>query len=194
MRPDLALYFFHGVFFGAFALRLLAPPRATQAPTAAGEATLAPRSKGLVFVHAMGFGVMYFGIGQAVFTPRPLALVFGQQRALGAIVILLAAILVAWTLLVFRSWRLLARIEAGHQLCTSGPFAHVRHPVYLATDLLALGSFLWLPTPIVLAGVLFAGLGAELRAQSEEAVLLSAFGDAYRDYAARVKRFVPGLY
>jgi protein-S-isoprenylcysteine O-methyltransferase Ste14 len=188
------LYFFHGVFFGAFALRLLAPPRASQAPSAEGEATRAPGSRGLVFLHAMGFGVMYFGIGQAVFTPRPLALVFPQQRALGAIVILLAAMLVAWTMLVFRSWRLLARIEAGHELCTSGPFAHVRHPIYLATDLLALGSLLWLPTPIVLAGVLFSAVGADLRARSEEAVLMRAFGGAYRDYAGRVKRFVPGLY
>jgi protein-S-isoprenylcysteine O-methyltransferase Ste14 len=37
-------------------------------------------------------------------------------------------------------------------------------------------------------------LSGDLRARAEEKVLLAAFGDRYREYAARVKRFVPGVY
>jgi protein-S-isoprenylcysteine O-methyltransferase Ste14 len=95
---------------------------------------------------------------------------------------------------VFRSWRLEARIEAGHELCREGPFRLVRHPIYLGTALLAVGTFLWIPTAIVLAGALVCLLAADLRARSEERILARAFGQAYRDYAVRVKRFVPGVY
>ena len=120
-----------------------------------------------------------------LFPPLPLA---------GALVMLAAAALAAWTVAVFRSWRLRARVEAGHELSTDGSFRFVRNPIYLGMDLLAAGTFLWVPTPIVLAGMLLVFLGGDLRARAEEKVLRAAFGDRYRDYAARVKRFVPGVY
>jgi protein-S-isoprenylcysteine O-methyltransferase Ste14 len=137
---------------------------------------------------------MYFGIGDAVFGPRPPVLVFPSQPWLGGAIIMLATALVASALLVFRSWRLTARIEAGHELCTAGPFGLVRHPIYLATALLNLGTFLWIPTWLVAAGAVVSVAMAERRARAEERLLLAAFGDAYRDYAARVKRFLPGIY
>lgn len=193
MRPDAALYFFHGLFYGAFALRLLKAPQAAEAP-AAGADHAAGTPKLLVTLHALAFGVLYFGIGRAVFSPRPQVLLFPQQQAVGAVVIVLGALLVGRTMLVFRSWRLEARIDTGHELCTTGPFGLIRHPIYLATGLLAIGSFLWLPTTIVLAGVLVSALAADLRARAEEALLLQVFGAAYRAYAARVKRFLPGVY
>ena len=193
MRPDAALYFFHGLFYGAFLLRLLNAPKAAAAPAAGrGHSAEAPRL--LVTLHALAFGVVYFGIGRAVYSPWPEPFLFPQQQAVGAVVIVLGTLLVAWTMLVFRSWRLEARIETGHELCTTGPFGLVRHPIYLAMDLLATGSFLWLPTPIILAGAMLSALAADLRARREEALLKRAFAGAYRAYAARVKRFLPGLY
>jgi protein-S-isoprenylcysteine O-methyltransferase Ste14 len=37
-------------------------------------------------------------------------------------------------------------------------------------------------------------LGGDLRARAEETVLLAVFGDRYREYQRRVKRFIPGVY
>jgi protein-S-isoprenylcysteine O-methyltransferase Ste14 len=37
-------------------------------------------------------------------------------------------------------------------------------------------------------------LGGDLRARAEEKVLDASFGEPYREYRARVKRFVPGIY
>jgi len=106
----------------------------------------------------------------------------------------LATALVVWALAVFRSWRLAARIEAGHELCTAGPFREVRHPIYLATLLLNVGTFLWIPTVLVALGGAICGIAADRRARAEERLLFEAFGSAYRDYASGVKRFVPGIY
>ena len=36
--------------------------------------------------------------------------------------------------------------------------------------------------------------GSDLRARAEEALLDKAFGSVYRDYRARTRRFLPGIY
>jgi len=189
-----AIYLLHVLFFSAFGLRLLMTPSTAGAPQAQGETRDAPARRGLVGFHAFGFGVMYAGIGSAVFSPRAPSLLFTSRPWLGAIVIVLATALVVWSLAVFRSWRLEARIEAGHELCTAGPFRHVRHPIYLATLLLNLGSFLWIPTVLVGLGGAVSAIAADQRARAEERLLREVFTDAYRGYAVRVKRFLPGIY
>jgi protein-S-isoprenylcysteine O-methyltransferase Ste14 len=141
----------------------------------------------------LGLGVLYFGVGRAVYGPLPRRL-FPSQPVAGMIVLVASIALVVWTLAVFRSWRLRASLDAEHELSTDGPFRFVRHPIYLAMDLLALGTLLWLPDPLVAIGTVLGVLGGDLRARAEEKVLLTVFGDRYREYGRRVKRFVPGVY
>jgi protein-S-isoprenylcysteine O-methyltransferase Ste14 len=95
---------------------------------------------------------------------------------------------------VFTSWRLLARLDAGHALCVDGPYRFVRHPIYLAMDLWAVGSALTCPTAATIAGAAVIFVGSDLRARAEEGFLVAVFGDEYRAYAARVRRLLPGVY
>ena len=104
---------------------------------------------------------------------------FTPRGTIGAAVILLAILLMAWSSFALRSWRLLAAIDTGHELCTTGPYAHVRHPMYVAVDLLALGSAVWVPTRFVIVGALLLFVGGDLRARAEEKVLVEAFGRSY---------------
>ena len=80
-------------------------------------------------------------------------------------------------------------------LIDSGPFALVRNPLYVGNTLLWIGFALtaglaWF-APIVLVA-----LGAEYHAivRWEERLLESRLGAAYRDYAARVPRWLPRIY
>ena len=92
------------------------------------------------------------------------------------------------------NWSIVARMRQGHELVTSGPFALVRHPIYLAMMLfmlsLAVGTAheraLWVAVPVFVIGTL-------IRTTREEALLRAQFGAAYADYSARVKRFIPGV-
>jgi len=192
---DAWIYLFHAVFYASFLPRFLARTARTgirsreERPAAA-----APFSRGLIFFHMVALGVLYFGVGRAVFVPRPRPSLFPPQHLAGGFVLTAAIALVVWTLAVFRSWRLRASLEAGHELATDGPFRLVRHPIYLAMDLLALGTLLWLPDPFVAAGAVLVAIGGDLRARAEERILLSVFGDRYREYCRRVRRFVPGVY
>lgn len=82
----------------------------------------------------------------------------------------------------------------GTELTTSGPFAHLRHPLYLGSLLIATGyclmSGLWFSFPAVWALYALFFLSAMFH---EEKALEAAFGDEYRRYEAQIPRFWPRL-
>ena len=194
---DWLLYLLHALFWGCFALaRSLTRRRApapTPGPATSGPERVAPWSRSLLLVHTAAFGVMYFGMGNTII-PGRVADMFPGQRLLGTLVIGVGGAFAAAAMLHFTSWRYRAALAEGHQLATGGPFALVRHPIYLALDLLALGTALWTPTPFTWAGFVLMVIGSELRGRAEERLLLEGFGEAYRSYAARTRRFLPGIY
>jgi protein-S-isoprenylcysteine O-methyltransferase Ste14 len=151
------------------------------------------RSPPGVLVQLVGGGLIVAGVAWAVAsgTLPPAA---SARALLGSGVIVTGAALNGWALAHLRSWRFMPVLEADHQLCTTGPYAWVRHPIYAAIDLVGLGSLVWAPNPVVAAGVVCFVLGGDLRARDEERALTERFGDGYRDYAARVRRILPGVY
>lgn len=203
MHADYAIYGVHAVFWGAFSLtRALVSRRggaaAPPAPSPAAAPTVdrpqtAPYSRALLGLHMVGFAVMYFGLGQAVLGQQ-VPERFPLQRVAGALTIFAGSAFMCWALLFFRSWRFRAKLEAGHELATGGPFGIVRHPIYLGLNLLAVGTALWVPSRLELLAAVLLLLGSDLRARSEERLLQEGFGDRYRVYMGRTRRFVPGLY
>jgi protein-S-isoprenylcysteine O-methyltransferase Ste14 len=93
------------------------------------------------------------------------------------------------------NWSVSLDLRERHTLVTTGVYAVVRHPMYAAFWLMALGQALLLPNWIagpaglVGFGVLFFG-----RVAREEAMMITAFGDQYRAYMCRTARVVPWLY
>lgn len=74
---------------------------------------------------------------------------------------------------------------------TTGIYAYIRHPLYSSLLFLAWGVFFKAP------GWAGAGLAAEatlalvFTALADEAGCIEYFGEQYRDYMRRTKRFVP---
>ena len=93
------------------------------------------------------------------------------------------------------NWSLEARVRDDHALVTSGPFMRIRHPIYLAMllFLLALAVAVGHWRQLAFGAPLFA-LGTLLRVREEERLLRERFGSAFDNYAARVARFLPGLF
>ena len=95
--------------------------------------------------------------------------------------------------LVLRGWAA-GSIRKGEELTTTGPYAFVRHPLYLGSLVLGLGitvasGYLWWPGVFLLFY-----LAVYWRTMAGEARLLDAvYGSTYRDYAARVPALVPRL-
>jgi protein-S-isoprenylcysteine O-methyltransferase Ste14 len=86
-------------------------------------------------------------------------------------------------------------IRPDHRVVDWGPYRLVRHPAYSAVLLVHLGAALCLGSVLSLI-MLTVPLMVVLvyRMQVEEDVLAAGLGQAYRDYMARTKRLIPGVY
>ncbi len=83
-----------------------------------------------------------------------------------------------------------AQLYADHQLITSGPFAVVRHPMYLGGQLAEIGALLifrnWTTLLIALNVPVLV-----LRARREEQALAAEFGERWAEYRRRVPFWLP---
>jgi len=111
-----------------------------------------------------------------------------------------AGVLIALAGLLLRGWAA-GILEKGKRLAQDGPYAWVRHPLYTGSFLMALGFCLAGTSPRrpihgwILWGVfalLFLGIYPR-RIKEEESSLEKYFGDAWRAFTARNRRFLPRL-
>jgi protein-S-isoprenylcysteine O-methyltransferase Ste14 len=117
------------------------------------------------------------GVGVVIAFLAGLA-IFGAQLGMGA------------------SWRIGVPDSDVEQLglVTTGWFSVVRNPIYSSMIAAWIGFFLMVPTWLSAVAAVVAVIGLEMQVRIvEEPYLQRAHGEAFRDYAARVGRFVPGL-
>jgi len=95
--------------------------------------------------------------------------------------------------LLASAWRVLYVAQTTRTLATTGPYARIRHPQYVAFVLIMLGFLVQWPT--VLTVTMFPVLVYMYvrLARREEDEVAREFGEAYRRYAAVVPAFVPRL-
>ncbi len=118
-----------------------------------------------------------------------------------ALLIVAAVLLAASTWFVFaainrlgRQWSFVAAVRPDHALVTTGPYGHVRHPIYAGMFGMLLGTgFLLTSAPAFVLALLFFLAGTSVRIRIEERLMRSRFGGAYDDYAVRVPALVPRL-
>src|SRR5262249_29354442 len=87
------------------------------------------------------------------------------------------------------------RIAERQQIIQQGPYKILRHPGYSGILLMWVGAGLatanWMATAIIIL-VMIASY--RYRVISEEAMLLSTFGEEYQAYSARTWRLLPFIY
>ncbi|RYD52548.1 MAG: isoprenylcysteine carboxylmethyltransferase family protein [Sphingomonadales bacterium] len=135
------------------------------------------------------------GFGPVLTTLAPdSALALGEAAGVFVLMAMTIGLFTAASRAMGKNWSIVARTREDHQLVTWGPFAAIRHPIYLALFAFMLAMALafghW--RGLVL-GVPLYWVGTWMRVVEEEKLLRAQFGAAYEAYASRVKRFVPGL-
>ena len=85
-----------------------------------------------------------------------------------------------------------AHLYKEHRLVTKGPFALVRHPLYIGVILTAIGALFIFRT---WAMVLFTPMSLVVigRAEKEERLLAQEFVEEWNAYAAKVPKWIPRL-
>jgi len=116
----------------------------------------------------------------------------GAVAFAGAVLALTGALFAAWA--KTRLGRLFSPqlgVQEGHELVTSGPYAVVRHPIYLGLIDFIIGSALYL-NDVALLGVAFLFVlyfTAQIRI--EERLFAGHFGKAWEEYRARTPALFP---
>jgi protein-S-isoprenylcysteine O-methyltransferase Ste14 len=113
----------------------------------------------------------------------------------------LAGIALMWAGIAFRYYamRVLGRyftfqvdVHSGQTVIEAGPYRYIRHPSYTGALITVLGLGLALGNWAgILAMLVCIGIGYAYRIHVEEAALIAALGEPYKDYMRRTQRLVP---
>ncbi len=110
-------------------------------------------------------------------------------RIAGGLLILLGFCLHIWTFLVLRDWWI------NNNICKTGPFNYVRHPMYSAWIILIVtGLSLCLNSWILLLWPLLIHPIWHMIVVKEEKIMEKTFGIEYQTYVKATGRFIPRLF
>ena len=99
-----------------------------------------------------------------------------------------------WTWTQFalgKDWSPQLQLRTNHHLVTTGPYTHIRHPMYTAITGFGVGLALVGANWIFVALTLLVIAGLALRIPKEEKMLINEFGDEYRSYMQRTGSLYP---
>ncbi|MEO0328651.1 MAG: protein-S-isoprenylcysteine O-methyltransferase [Pseudomonadota bacterium] len=125
------------------------------------------------------------------------------NRAPNIVLLLIGTAILLLSLRLFRlthkalgkMWSHSLDLREDHKLVTTGIYERVRHPMYTAFWLWAVGAAFLLPNWIAsLSGLIGFGTLYFLRVGQEEAMMREEFGKEYDIYIERTKRIIPGVY
>jgi protein-S-isoprenylcysteine O-methyltransferase Ste14 len=125
---------------------------------------------------------------------------FGAQQLISWLLLVVSVVLVVWGVVLLRRLGMSRPATEGspefewentESLVTTGVYGYIRHPMYSSLLFLAWGALLKSVSisTLVLAGV--ATLALAMTAKVEETENVARFGQEYRDYMKRTRRFVP---
>lgn len=149
----------------------------------------------LVFIAVIGMGIIpliYMTTG--LLEPFIFRL-DAEIRLIGAIVYTAGLILLFWVHHALgRNWSPLLEIGRQHMLVTGGPYRFVRHPLYLAFFILAIGQGIYTANWFVAAaGLICWSIFYFGRVGDEENLMIEFFGRRYQFYMERTGRLFPKL-
>ena len=172
------------------------PPERTEPEHRSAESTklpaLGPNGEGwfalqILFMVAILLGGLFAG-SQWSGGPRFAAAVAGS-------VLIVAGAFLGWFGIrdLDRSMSPLPRPRDTAVLIQDGVYRRLRHPIYAALILLAIGWSLLMASFLALGLALALALLLDLKARREEIWLRDRY-PGYADYSLHTKRFVPGIY
>ena len=93
-----------------------------------------------------------------------------------------------------RDDRKLYKFERTSELIDTGIFKYIRHPLYSSLLFLTWGIYLKNTNDILFFIALFSSIFLFLTAKFDEKECIEFFGEKYRDYMKRSKRFIPFIW
>ena len=185
---QLATFSVCGLIFFVFLLRAISQ----RAPETGAKRDR--RSQLGIAIQSVGISLAGFGLVKPILPPLSTASMAGTVAVLvlmsGAI-----GLFAASSRELGRNWSLVARMRSDHELIRTGPYARVRHPIYLGMLLfllalaVALGHWVQL-----LAALPVFFIGTAIRTRLEDGLLEQSFGDSFLDYRRSTPALIPRIF
>ena len=147
--------------------------------------------------HASRIGQVFFRLRSLTPIPFILVLIFFSQPTplsivLGSLLIVLGEWLRVWAVGYAGGSTRTRTLGAARDLVTTGPYAHVRNPLYLGNLVLSLGvcvvaNVFWMIAVLVIGFL----IQYTPIIRSEETYLMDVCGERYRAYCTAVPRLIP---
>lgn len=117
------------------------------------------------------------------------------SSCLGLGVLIVGVLIGLWAVMHNRvgNFNIRPDLKEGCALIMSGPYKHLRHPMYTSVMLITLGMAIATPTFLEWTAFIFLTAVLALKADREEKLWCEG-NEAYADYSARTKRFIPFIY
>jgi protein-S-isoprenylcysteine O-methyltransferase Ste14 len=146
-----------------------------------------------IFVQALGMALVGFGMVRPTLPWSSLPAIAGCL----AVVLLVGGAVALFALsssALGKNWSFEARTRSDHELIRSGPYAYVRHPIYLGMFLYMMGwaAALGHWANLILAVPLFL-VGTRLRTDAEDRLLEASFGQDFIAYRSSTPALFPRL-
>jgi protein-S-isoprenylcysteine O-methyltransferase Ste14 len=136
----------------------------------------------LVFSDSAGIGIL-----GTRFIPRTMA-----SAVLGLVFTWSGTGLAVWARYhLAEYWSARITIKEDHQLIRTGPYSHLRHPIYSGLILATIGSALVIDKGRCVLGVCLVTVGYCFKASGEETMLARQFGEAFREHQKHAGFLIP---
>jgi len=141
-------------------------------------------------LHYLLVAIQFIGIFYFIFTGS----VFPENIYV-LIIEIIATLIGVWAVLAMKlhTVTVLPSVKQGGQLCTTGPYRVIRHPMYTAVLLLLLGLLFNNYSHTGLAVFFIVLVDLIVKMNVEEKILLAHYTD-YKNYMTKTKRIIPFLY
>jgi len=111
---------------------------------------------------------------------------------LGGVLVWLGIGLAIWARYhLAENWSARVTIKVGHELIRTGPYSHLRHPIYSGLLLAGLGTAIAFGEVRGLLGVSFMLAAFTIKARKEEAMLTAQFGSAFEEHRRHTGFLLP---
>lgn len=90
-----------------------------------------------------------------------------------------------------KEWSSCLQMREAHHLVTTGPYAWIRHPIYLALMGFMTSIALITANWFLIAFLVVSIVDLALRIPNEEQMMIEVFGDEYQAYMQRTGRYLP---
>ena len=158
---------------------------------AVSQESLASRAR-FILLEIVGYGLLFSDLGAiGVLGHRVLHRTYAVA-AIGVAFTWIGIAIALWARWhLGQYWSARITLKEDHKLIRTGPYAHLRHPIYSGLILAAIGGALAIDKWRCVAGVVFIVLGYWMKAKKEEALLAAQFGEAFQEHCQHAGFLIP---